>query len=220
MKEQSVKHWMRRLVCYGVGMLVLTCGITLNTKTLLGVSPIISVPNSLSVLFGWDLGWVVTLFYLLCVAAQLPIKGRRFGILDVLQFPVSFLSGWLVGWYSKTLSFSNPSWFLRLTLLALAILLTGTGVCMMVNMELAPNPADGLVDSISQRSGKSMGLCKNLFDLACAAVTVTLSLILGGTVIGIGLGTVATVLFTGRVIALVNRFLREPMRRMAGLSEA
>ena len=105
MKEQSVKHWMRRLVCYGIGMLVLTCGITLNTKTLLGVSPIISVPNSLSVLFGWDLGWVVTLFYLLCVAAQLPIKGRRFGILDVLQFPVSFLSGWLVGWYSKTLSF-------------------------------------------------------------------------------------------------------------------
>ncbi|MDO5594780.1 MAG: hypothetical protein Q4G01_08235, partial [Eubacteriales bacterium] len=172
MKEQSVKHWMRRLVCYGIGMLVLTCGITLNTKTLLGVSPIISVPNSLSVLFGWDLGWVVTLFYLLCVAAQLPIKGRRFGILDVLQFPVSFLSGWLVGWYSKTLSFPNPSWPLRLTLLALAILLTGTGVCMMVNMELAPNPADGLVDSISQRSGKSMGLCKNLFDLACAAVTV------------------------------------------------
>ena len=107
MKEKSVKHWVRRLICYGIGMLVLTCGITLNTKTLLGVSPIISVPNSLSVLFGWDLGWVVTLFYLLCVAVQLPIKGRRFGILDVLQFPVSFLSGWLVGWYSKTLSFPN-----------------------------------------------------------------------------------------------------------------
>ena len=210
MKEKSVKHWMRRLVCYGIGMLVLTCGITLNTKTLLGVSPIISVPNSLSVLFGWDLGWVVTLFYLLCVAVQLPIKGRRFGILDVLQFPVSFLSGWLVGWYSKTLSFPNPSWPLRLTLLALAILLTGIGVCMMVNMELAPNPADGLVDS--------MGLCKNLFDLACVVVTVTISLLLDGTVIGIGLGTVATVLFTGRVIALVNRFLRDPMRRMTGLA--
>ena len=218
MKEKSVKYWMRRLVCYGVGMLVLTCGITLNTKTLLGVSPIISVPNSLSVLFGWDLGWVVTLFYLLCVAVQLPIKGRRFGILDVLQFPVSFLSGWLVGCYSKTLSFPNPSWPLRLTLLALAILLTGIGVCMMVNMELAPNPADGLVDSISQRSGKNMGLCKNLFDLACVVVTVTISLLLDGTVIGIGLGTVATVLFTGRVIALVNRFLRDPMRRMAGLA--
>ena len=35
MKEKSVKYWMRRLVCYGVGMLVLACGITLNTKTLL-----------------------------------------------------------------------------------------------------------------------------------------------------------------------------------------
>lgn len=220
MEKRNVKHWMWRLVCYGIGMLVLTCGITLNTKTLLGVSPIISVPNSLSVLFGWELGWVVTLFYLLCVAVQLPIKGQRFGILDVLQFPVSFLSGWLVGWYSKTLSFPNPPWLLRLALLALAILLTGIGVCMMVNMELAPNPADGLVDSISRRSGKSMGLCKNLFDLACVAVTAAVSLILDGTIIGIGLGTLATVLLTGRVIALVNRFLREPMRRMAGLAEA
>lgn len=220
MEKRNVKHWMCRLACYGIGMLVLTCGITLNTKTLLGVSPIISVPNSLSVLFGWELGWVVTLFYLLCVAVQLPIKGRRFGILDVLQFPVSFLSGWLVGWYSKNLSFPNPSWLLRLALLALAILLTGIGVCMMVNMELAPNPADGLVDSISRRSGKSMGLCKNLFDLACVVVTAAVSLILDGTIIGIGLGTLATVLLTGRVIALVNRFLREPMRRMAGLAEA
>ena len=51
-------------------------------------------------------------------------------------------------------------------------------------------------------------------------MTVTISLLLDGTVIGIGLGTVATVLFTGRVIALVNHFLRVPMRRMAGLSEA
>ena len=95
MKEQSVKHWMRRLVCYGVGMLVLTCGITLNTKTLLGVSPIISVPNSLSVLFGWDLGWVVTLFYLLCVAAQLPIKGRGLGFWTCYSFrSVFFPAGW------------------------------------------------------------------------------------------------------------------------------
>ena len=36
MKEQSVKHWMRRLVCYGVGMLVLTCGITLNKNCVPG----------------------------------------------------------------------------------------------------------------------------------------------------------------------------------------
>lgn len=74
------------------------------------------------------------------------------------------------------------------------------------------------MDSISSVAAKNMGLCKNLFDLACVVVTVTISLLLDGTVIGIGLGTVATVLFTGRVIALVNRFLRDPMRRMTGLA--
>lgn len=214
----KVNHWVWRGSCYLLGMLVLTCGITLNTKTMLGVSPIVSIPNSLSVLYGWSLGSLVTIFYLLCVAAQLLLKGRRFGLMDVLQFPVSVLSGWLVGWYDRTLTFSNPSWPLRLTLLAAAILLTGIGVCLMVNMDLSPNPADGLVNCISQRSGKSMGLCKNLFDLACVGITVTMSLVLGGSVIGIGVGTLATMLFTGRVIALVNRQFRQPMRRQAGLA--
>ena len=74
---------------------MLTCGITLNTKTLLGVSPVISVPNCLSLLYGWKLGWLVTVLYLGCVLIQIPLKGRRFRALDLMQFPVSVrAAGW------------------------------------------------------------------------------------------------------------------------------
>lgn len=215
----KAKNWIWRGGCYLLGIIVLTCGVTLNTKTLLGVSPFVSVPNSLTVLYGWDLGSLMTILYLLCVVAQLLMKGRRFNIMDVLQFPVSFLSGWLIGQYDRHLLFPDPSWPLRLILLAAAILLTGTGVCMMVNMDLSPNPADGLVDCISKRSGKSMGLCKNLFDMSCVGITLAISLPLGGRVIGIGPGTLVTMLLTGRVIALVNRWFRTPMRRLAGLEK-
>lgn len=214
MKRQSY-FW--RGFFYVIGLLVLTCGITLNTKTLLGVSPIISIPNCLSALGGWDLGRLVTLLYLLFVAVQIPLKGRCFGLLDVMQLPVSVLSGWLVSFYDANLTVSNPGIPLRLALLALAIVLTGIGVCLTVNMELAPNPADGLVNSISERTNKNMGLCKNIFDVTCVGVTSVLSLALRRQLIGIGLGTVVTMLLTGRVISLVNRRLRKPMRRLAGL---
>lgn len=72
MKKQQ-RLW--RGFLYGAGLLVLTCGITLNTKTLLGVSPVISVPNCLSLLYGWKLGWLVTVLYLGCVLIQIPLKG-------------------------------------------------------------------------------------------------------------------------------------------------
>lgn len=213
-------HWFWRGGLYCAGLLALTCGITLNTKTLLGVSPILSIPNCLSVLWGRDLGTLVTLLYLTFVLLQLPLKGRRFGLLDLLQFPVSILSGWLVGLYNANLNILHPSSILRVGLLALATLLTGAGICLTVNMDLAPNPADGLVGSLSQATGRSLGLCKNLFDLACVGIAVALGLLLGGQVVGIGVGTVVSMLLTGRVVAGINRLFRNPMRRLAGLEPA
>lgn len=209
--------WIWRGCLYCVGLLVLTCGITLNTKTLLGVSPILSIPNCLSVLCGWDLGVLVSLLYLTFILVQIPLKGRQFGLLDLLQFPVSILSGWLVGLYDANLNVTHPSPVLRVGLLALAILLTGAGICLTVNMELAPNPADGLVGSLSQATGRNLGLCKNLFDLGCVGITVALSLLLSGQVVGIGVGTVASMLLTGRAVAGINWLFRQPMRRLAGL---
>lgn len=212
--------WIWRGCLYCVGLLVLTCGVTMNTKTLLGVSPLISIPNCLSALYGWDLGTLVTLTYLTLVLAQIPLKGRQFRLLDLLQFPVSILSGWLVGLYDANLNISHPSLALRVGLLALAILLTGAGICLMVNMELAPNPADGLVHTLSQATGKSMGLCKNLFDVACVGLTVALGLLLSGRVDGIGVGTLASMLLTGRAVAGSNRVFGRPIRRLAGLEPA
>lgn len=212
--------WIWRGLFYCVGLLVLTCGVTLNTKTLLGVSPIVSIPNCLSVLYGWSLGGLVTLLYLSFVLLQIPLKGRRFRLLDLMQFPVSLLAGWLVGLYDAKLNIPNPGLALRVGLLALAILLTGAGVCLMVNMELAPNPADGLVNSLSQVTGKSLGLCKNLFDVACVGITVVLGLLLSGRVEGIGVGTLASMLLTGRAVAGINGVFRRPMRRLAGLEPA
>lgn len=217
MKKQQ-RLW--RGFLYGAGLLVLTCGITLNTKTLLGVSPVISVPNCLSLLYGWKLGWLVTVLYLGCVLIQIPLKGRRFGALDLMQFPVSVLCGWLVGLYDTWLNFPRLGLSLRLGLLAAAILLTGAGVCLTVDMELAPNPMDGLVSSLSQATGRSLGLCKNLLDVTCVGVTAALGLLLGGQVLGVGVGTLASMLLTGRVIAGINRAFRQPMRRLAGLEPA
>ena len=42
--QEKQKKWILRIALYLIGIMVLALGITLNTKTNLGVSPIISMP--------------------------------------------------------------------------------------------------------------------------------------------------------------------------------
>ena len=58
---------------------------------------------------------------------------------------------------------------------------------------------------------------QNLLDVTCVGVTAALGLLLGGQVLGVGVGTLASMLLTDWVIAGINRAFRQPMRRLAGL---
>ena len=95
--------------------------------------------------------------------------------------------------------------------------MTGLGVVMSVDMRLVPNPGDGIVQTIADRSGKSLGLTKNLFDIGCIVFSVTLGLICRGKLIGIGIGTLVAMLGVGRAVALFNLLLWRPMTKAAGL---
>ena len=105
-----------------------------------------------------------------------------------------------------------------LAVLALAIVLTGVGVALTVNMRLVPNPGDGIVQAVAQRMGRDQGFAKNVFDLGCVAATVCLGLLLTGRIVGIGLGTLLAMVGVGRVIALVNHWTKAGMSRLAGVA--
>ena len=62
-----------RWLLYTLGMLVLALGLTLNTKTGLGVSPIISVAFGVSEIWGLNFGDVTFLLYGLFVAGQIAL---------------------------------------------------------------------------------------------------------------------------------------------------
>ena len=46
--QEKQKKWILRIALYLIGIMVLALGITLNTKTNLGVSPIISMPYAVA----------------------------------------------------------------------------------------------------------------------------------------------------------------------------
>ena len=173
-----------RFLIYLAGMVILAIGITLNTKTGLGVSPIISIAYCVSSILDWN------------------FRNTTMGLYCVFDY---------------LFRFQADSFWLNLLILIGAVLLTGLGVVMSVDMRLVPNPGDGIVQTIADRSGKSLGLTKNLFDIGCIVFSVTLGLICRGKLIGIGIGTLVAMLGVGRAVALFNLLLWRPMTKAAGL---
>ena len=57
--QEKQKKWILRIALYLIGIMVLALGITLNTKTNLGVSPIISMPYAVAQIFGYETGTAV-----------------------------------------------------------------------------------------------------------------------------------------------------------------
>lgn len=200
-----------RLPIYLVGMGILCFGIVLNTKTGMGVAAINSVPYCISLLTGLTLGTCTFILYFIFIIAQLIIR-KGFSLKVVLQFPMALLVGRLVDFFDSLLDFMATGWIDGFLLLAAAILLTGFGVTLSVGMDLVPNAADGMVNTLAQAAHWEFGKMKYTFDISMMCLTCIISLIFSHRIIGIGLGTVFSALLIGRTANLFKRLLKKPLR--------
>ena len=221
---------------YLVGMVILAVGLTLNTKTGLGVSAILSVAFAASEIWLLNFGNIALVLYALFVVVQMILHlacektrgGRKIGavlLLDALQFPLSLgftrvmnlVSAWIPVLRDAYAGGFLGSFVGRVLVLLLAVILTGIGAAMTLNMRLVPNPADGIVQTLAETTGKKVGFTKNWFDLLNVCVNLILGFVFAGGIVGVGLGTVVAALGTGRVIAWVNRICGAQMKKAAGM---
>ena len=186
-----------RFGIYLVGMVLMALGITLNTKAGLGASAIVSVPYTVSQGTGWDFANLTLIVYCILVAAQFVIKGQNRRLIDLLQIVVSIVFTRFMALFQHGITYQSGFFATDLLVLALGILLTGIGAAMTVDMQLIPNPGDGIVSSLADRFGRALGLCKNCFDAFCVVCSLAIGLAFGNPLLGIGLGTVLSMLGAG-----------------------
>ena len=212
---------LNRWIIYIIGMLILAMGLTLNTKAGLGVSPIISLSYAVSEIWHFNFGDTTFVLYAVFVVGELVLHRGKYLINDLGQLPLSLIFSRVLNFYSALIPYESaqqPLWK-NLLVLLLAIICTGIGAAVTVNMRLVPNPGDGIVAAVGEKIGREQGVAKNLFDVCCVASTCALGLAAAGRVVGIGLGTLVAMVGVGRAISLVNRLSKEKMCRAAGLLE-
>lgn len=237
-----------RVLFYAIGLLVLALGLTLNTKTGLGVSPIISVAYSVATIFDHNFGNMTLALYSLFVVIELIlhiIRDRRYTeksggalahagkkdlklilLMDILQLPLSLVFTRFLNVFSDLIpnlysdgAASAGELTVRIIVLIIAIILTGIGAAMSLNMRIVPNPGDGIVQAIADTIHKSVGFTKNCFDLTNITITIILSFVFTGHLVGVGIGTVLAMIGVGRTIAVFNHFTYRKTKVLAGLED-
>ena len=204
-RQQTFARW----GFYLLGMVLLALGLTLNTKTGLGASAIVSVPFTLSQATGWDFGNLTLVVYCLLVAAQFVIKGEKRQWTDLLQIPLSIVFTRFLNVFAALIPYQSGALAADLALLAAAIVFTGAGAAMTVSMQLIPNPGDGIVGTIARVTGRELG---------CVAVSLLLGFCLGDVLLGVGLGTLLSMVGVGRAIAGFNALCRRPLLAATGMT--
>lgn len=236
MKKESIY----RGLFYIVGLLVLALGIILNTKAGLGVSPIISVSYCISTIFNMNFGNMTLVLYSSFILVEMLLHTRKILspqnsgkkenlklilLKDALQFPLSLgftrfmnlFSAWIPSYDAPGVGAFYGSFAGRILTLLVAIILTGVGAAISLNMRIIPNPGDGIVQAIADTIHKEVGFTKNCFDFFCITMSISVGFLMAGKMIGIGIGTILAVIGVGRVIAVFNHFLKQKMAILAGI---
>ncbi len=205
-----------RAVFYFSGLIILSLGIILNTKSAFGVTPIISIAYCLSLLHNWNFGNASFVMYCVLAVIEYLVKGKRFRAIDLLQIPLSVVLTRFFNLFGAVLPdvTSLPA---RILCLILGIALTGIGAAMNVDTRLIPNPGDGIVQAIADRLGKKMGNVKNVFDLFCVTLTILLGVVSTGHLVGVGIGTIAAMIGVGRFIWIYNRLFQQKQLQLTGV---
>jgi len=207
-----------RFSIYILGFVVLALGIISNTKSGLGVTPIISIPYAISLIINFNFGNASMIMYTVLAIVEYIVKGRKFKLYDLLQIPLSFFLTRLFNLFGSFLPDAQTV-PMRIFCLVVGIVCTGIGAAMSMNARLVPNPGDGIIQAISDRSKKNPGLVKNIFDIGCVTLTVLIGLLSTGHIVGVNIGTLCAMIGVGRVIAIYDHFLLTKTDKLSGITD-
>ncbi|MDY5022969.1 MAG: DUF6198 family protein [Blautia sp.] len=216
-KKTDVRERLTRIVFCVLGLFIAGLGVAVTKKGELGVSPISSVANVLSLKFTFlTLGNWLIIWNCILILGQILILRRRFQLFQLLQIPLSFLFGYFTDFGVWLLSFTKiDAYYMRLLMVFLGTVILGLGISISVIANVILNSGEAFVKAIADTTHKEFGNLKVGFDITCMALAVTLSLLFFDfTVRGTREGTVIAALLTGFVVEFFTKRLRVPMERL------
>lgn len=213
----SKKETAKRYILFVISLLIMGFGIALTKHAELGVTPISSVANVVSIKFTFlSFGMWLTVSNCVLLIGQIILLRRNFKPIQLLQLPLSFLFGYFTDFGMWIASFiPNDIYIIRLLLVLAGIVILGVGIALGVIADVILNAGEAFVKALADVTKKDFGNTKILFDVSWVALSILLSLLFfNGRLEGTREGTVISAVLVGVVVKFVRPLLQKPITRL------
>ena len=212
-KKETIKRYLLFILC----LFFMGIGVALTKHGELGVSPISSVANVVSIKFTFlSFGTWLTISNCVLLLGQVLLLRKNFQPIQLLQIPLSFLFGYFTDFGLYLASFiPNDIYIVKLLLVISGIIILGFGITLGVIANVILNSGEAFVKALSDVIHKEFSNVKIAFDVSWVAFSIVLSLIFfGGELVGTREGTILSAVFTGVTVKLWFKLIKKPIERI------
>lgn len=214
---RSKKELFKRYVLFTISLFFCGLGIAFTKHAELGVSPISSLANVISIKYDFiSFGSWLIVSNLLLLLGQIILLRRNFKPVQLLQIPLSFVFGYFTDFGLWIIDgIPNENYIVRLLLVFAGIILIGFGISLGVIADVILNSGEGFVKALAETVKKDFGNIKIIFDTSCVITSVILSLIFfDGKILGTREGTVISALLVGVAVKFFRPLLMKPLTKI------
>lgn len=211
----------KRYGIFLIGLTFMSLGIVLIIKSVLGTSPISSVPYVLSLALPFTVGQFNFVFSSLMFILQPIILRNKFEWVQILQVPMTFIFCAFIDLFMYIFSWLHPqAYYQHILVLLIGCICMGIGVTCQLLGRVVMLPGEGLVNAIATHWKLDFGKIKVIFDWSLVAIAGGLSLYYFGTIEGIREGTLVSALSTGILVKFfMNTLLKIRIKRIGKLRQ-
>ena len=207
----------KRCVLFIISLFFIGLGIALTKRGDIGISPVSSVANVLSLRYtALSFGTWTILSNCAFLLGQILILRRKFKIIQFLQIPLFLLCGIFTDFGVWITHFFHQNSYMAKMLFVLAgCVVLGFGIALGIIADVMLNAPEAFIKALSQTVKAEFGTVKVACDICLVVLSAALSVVLfKGKLLGIGEGTVISAITVGGFVSVFCRILRKPLTRI------
>lgn len=197
----------KRYLLLILAVMIQSAGIALVVKSLLGTSPISSLPYVLSLISPFTFGQTTFAVNMVFVVFELLMLRRDFPAIFWLQVPVTILFGFCIDFFMQLFAILPEAYALKLLLCLLGTALVALGVAGQGIADVLMLAGEGAVYVFARKFHIDFGKVKVSNDISLVAIAAIVSVLTMGTIEGIREGTLISALLTGIIARFYLRHL-------------
>lgn len=203
---------------YFIGLFVMTIGIALSVKSNLGVSPVSSIPYTMTCVWGIEMGKATILFHIILVLIQILLLRKKFKPVQLLQVVIGVVFGYFTTFCNYMVSFlpTPENLGIRIIMALASTVFVAFGIFLYLPADLIPLAGEGCMQAVSSVTHIEFSKVKIGFDCTMVLVSAITCLTVLHNLGSVGAGTIIAAILVGTLVGIINRAFGKQRDKLLG----